>query len=75
MGCIKSHFTTNRVVSMATSQESALVMERLCGPFYVGFYLFGFNARCCFFSIEYLRPHRLLDNTTGNKLTKILENK
>lgn len=50
---------------MEKSKKGSLVMAWLCGPFYVEFYLFCFNARCCFFSIEYLGPHNLLDFRTN----------
>lgn len=39
-------------------------MAWLHGTFHVGLNIFSFSIRCCFFSIEYLRPHRLLDFTT-----------
>lgn len=40
-------------------------MAWLHGTFHVGLNIFGFSIRCCFFSIEYLRSHSLLDFTTG----------
>ena len=49
---------------MEKSKKGSLVMERLCGSFYVGFHRLCFSDRLCLFDPKYRSPYSLLDFRT-----------
>ena len=50
---------------MEKSKKGSLVMERLCGSFYVEFHWLCFSDRLCLFDYKYCVPYNLLDFRTG----------